>query len=321
MTKTITDKIDAVTLIPTERQCLKPACPKSVKIELTARCNFKCQFCATSQKLRKQGEMDRDFYCRAVREMREAGVEELGMFFLGESFLVKWLPEAIEYAKKDCGYPYVFITSNGALSTPEKVKACMDAGLDSLKWSYNYADEEQFEKISNVPRKNFHAMINNIKAAHKIREEGKYDCGLFASSIRYNGEQLVQMEKAVEDILPYVDEHYWLPLYSQSGLTKEAMEEIGATPVVGNFGRYGSPGTTHLCFALFCESRITYDGKMSMCCFNHNHEFDAGDMNTTSFMDCWWSSKYQTLRKAMLSGDLTGTACENCYSYDISGYS
>ena len=43
--------------------------------------------------------------------------------------------------------PYVFLTSNASMAFPEAVEACMKAGLDSLKWSMNAADEEQFEKI------------------------------------------------------------------------------------------------------------------------------------------------------------------------------
>ena len=43
--------------------------------------------------------MDEGFFRRIVREMREAGVEELGVFYLGESFLCPWLAEAIRYAK------------------------------------------------------------------------------------------------------------------------------------------------------------------------------------------------------------------------------
>ena len=77
-----------------------------------------------------------------LKEMREAGVEEIGLFYLGESFMVPWLPEAISYAKK-IGFPYVFLTTNGSLASENKVKECMASGLDSLKFSYNYSDGDQ----------------------------------------------------------------------------------------------------------------------------------------------------------------------------------
>ena len=43
---TITSRIDNITHIPEEYQQAKPPCPKSVKIELTGRCNYRCGFCA-----------------------------------------------------------------------------------------------------------------------------------------------------------------------------------------------------------------------------------------------------------------------------------
>ena len=128
----ITERIDAITGISIERRVTAPPCPKSCKIELTARCNFKCSFCATAKKLRDKGDMDWDFYVTLLKDLRQAGVEEIGVFYLGESFVLDWLPDAIR-AAKDEGFPYVFITTNGSLADADKVRACMEAGLDSMK--------------------------------------------------------------------------------------------------------------------------------------------------------------------------------------------
>src|SRR5690606_20621643 len=108
---TITERIDAITYIEPTRAAARAPVPRSVKIELTARCNFACAFCARSMRLRDQKDMDRGLFERLLREMREAGVEEIGVFYLGESFMVPWLPDAIAFAKHDCGYPYVFLTT------------------------------------------------------------------------------------------------------------------------------------------------------------------------------------------------------------------
>jgi molybdenum cofactor biosynthesis enzyme MoaA len=79
--------------------------------------------------------MDKSLYRRIIAEMRADGVEELGLFYLGESFLVKWLPEAIRDAK-EVGFPYVFLTTNGSLATAKRTAACFNAGLNSLKFSF-----------------------------------------------------------------------------------------------------------------------------------------------------------------------------------------
>jgi Radical SAM superfamily/Iron-sulfur cluster-binding domain len=289
----ITARIDAITQIPAAYRSETPPIPRSVKIELTARCDFNCFFCATAKKLRHRADIEQNFYNRIVREMREAGVEELGVFYLGESFLCHWLPEAIRYAKQECGYPYVFLTTNGRLATRERVTACMEAGLDSLKFSFNNADAEQFESVTRVPGREFATVVENIKAARLARDAGHLRCGLYASSIRYNGDQLKRMETAVAEILPYVDEHYWLPLYGQAGLTAGAG---GTVPVAGNPGRLEAMREPIPCWSIFTEGHVTYDGRLSACCFDHDGRFTMGDLTTTPFVKAWKSAPFQSLR-------------------------
>ena len=310
--RSITKRIDAITQIPTPFRRVDPPIPRSTKIELTARCDLNCFFCASHARLRKKADMSPEFYRRVVREMREDGVEELGVFYLGESMLCSWLPEAIRYAKEDCGYPYVFLTTNGRLATPERVRDCMDAGLDSLKFSFNNADAEQFHEVTGVRPADFHRIVNNLKAARKVREEGGYTCGIYASSIQYDGAQLSRMKKAVEEILPYVDEHYWLPLYGQAGLTSGAR---GTKPTAGNPGRVGALRPPLPCWALFTEGHITFDGHLSACCFDHDGRFHMGDLNKLSFRQAWHSEPFQALRKANLKRDVCGTSCEQCIAY------
>lgn len=310
----ITSRIDAVTRIPEKYLAAKLPAPRAVKIELTSQCNYRCGFCAHRLRMKDRGEMDRVFYERVVGEMVDAGVEELGMFYIGESFMCDWLPEAIAYAKKR-GIQYVFLTTNGSLATPERVRACMAAGLDSLKFSMNNADEEQFVQIAAVKAKLFRDAVENLKAAHRVRQEGGYKCGLYASSIQYDGDQQVKMLALVDEIRPFVDEHYWLPLYSMGSMTTQREEELGYRPIAGNQGRIGALREPLPCWSAFTEGHITHDGKLSACCFDAGDKWIMADLNAGSFMDGWNSAPFQALRAAHLRKDVTGTICESCVAY------
>jgi len=312
-TRSITERIDAITHISDMHRTVTPPIPRSVKIELTARCDLQCFFCASKNRLRKKSDIDWDFFKRVTQEMRAAGVEELGLFYLGESFLYPQLTDAIHWAKQDCGYPYVFLTTNGRRATPARVEACMKAGLDSLKFSFNSADGDQFHDITGVKPEEFRTIVENLKAARRIRDEGGYDCGIYASSILYDGEQLVKMKDAVAEILPFVDEHYWLPLYGQAGLTSG---EHGTTPVAGNPGRVGALRKPLPCWSLFTEGHISYDGRLSACCFDHDGRFHMGDLTTTPFAKAWHSAPFRKLRAANLRKNVEGTACEHCIAYE-----
>jgi hypothetical protein len=308
VTDTITSRIDAITKIsPQYRGTVLPA-PRSVKIELTANCNYKCKFCVKSIRP-DDGEMDRYLYSRLIREMRDAGVEELGVFYIGESFTCKWLPDAIREAKK-VGFPYVFLTTNGSAATPDRVEACMKAGLDSLKFSINFESPAKLKEVAQVKERYWADAINNLKTARYLRALGGYKTKIYASSIAFDGKQGEKMRTVIDEIRPHADEVYWLPLYGMGGAAKEA----GWKPQPGNPGRLDAMRDPLPCWSVATEGHITKDGLMSACCFGHGVEGDLimGDLKTDSFMSVWNSQKYQDLRAAHFKKDVTGTACENC---------
>ena len=315
----ITERIDRITLLTNDARSPAPPVPRSVKIELTARCDFQCFFCASAMRLRDKADIDPAFYRRILKQMRELGVEEIGLFYLGESFLCSWLPEAIHYAKHECGYPYVFLTTNGRMATPERMRECMEAGLDSLKFSFNFADAEQFAQVTGVRAADFAKVEGNIKAARAVRDEVErqtgHRCGLYASSIRYDDEQQARMVQAVERILPYVDEHYWLPLYSMGSMTTQREEELGYRPIAGNQGRLGALREPLPCWSAFTEGHITHEGKLSACCFDAGDKWVMADLREVPFMDGWNSETFVKLREAHLRKDVTGTICESCVAY------
>ena len=312
---TITERIDNITLIDEAHLGTIIPAPHSVKIELTGRCNFRCSYCARSMRLREQQDMDFELYRNIISDMRRSGVRELGLFYLGESFLYPKLVEAISYAK-EVGYEYVFLTTNGSIAWPEHVEACMRAGLDSLKFSLNYANEEQFTTLTNVKGKNFYRVIDNVRSAHSVRDRVLNDtghrCGLYASYIAYDDQQNQVMQPLLNDIEAYIDEVYALPLYNQASFVQSVVDDLGYTPVAGNLGRLDNIRTPLPCWACFTEGHVTWDGKLSACCFDHDGRFHMGDLTKHSFMDCWNSERFISLRKAHLQKNVAGTVCEKC---------
>lgn len=318
MTETITARIDAVTKIPATHLRADPPAPKAVKIEITGKCNYRCGFCALRMReVQPKHDMDMSLFRRITSEMRTAGVEEIGLFFLGESFSApEKLLEALQWVKGDLRFPYVFLTSNASLSDPEEVEALMASGLDSLKWSMNAADEQQFREVMQVSPKYFRKALRNVKEAHRIRNEKGYKTRLYASSIRYDGEQQSKMETMLaENVLPYVDQHYWLPLYSMGAVATQREHELGYRPTAGNQGRLGALREPLPCWSAFSEGHVTSDGFLSACCFDADNRFQMADLREVSFMEGWRSAAFTALREAHLTKDVTGTICEDCIAY------
>jgi radical SAM protein with 4Fe4S-binding SPASM domain len=257
--------------------------------------------------------MDFDFFCRIAEEMRSNGVCELGLFYLGESTLYKKLADAIRFAKTT-GFPYVFLTTNGRNANEDLIRDCAAAGLDSLKFSLNAGSRDQYSKSCGVDA--FDVVVENIVSARRaldcVKDITGHSCGLYVSSIYYDDNEPSRMEEVLDKLRPYIDEHYWLPLYGQAGLTVGAR---GTMPTAGNRGRLGALRDALPCWALFTEGHVTWDGKLTGCCFDHNDSFTFGNLNEMSFAEAWHSDSARLLRRANLDQNVSGTACEKCIAY------
>ena len=316
----ITKRIDNITHIQDVYKQAKPPCPKAVKIELTGRCNYRCGFCALRMRTcqpKPEDDMSLDFFKKITKDMFDNGVEEIGVFYLGESLMNPMLTvAAIDYLKHDLGMPYVFLTTNGSLASRPVLKALMAAGLDSLKFSINAADFDQFAEVMGVKPKLYKAALDAVANARAIRDAYGYTTKLYASSIKYDGEQQNRMEQLVEQFVePYTDEHYWLPLYSMGAVATQREAELGYRPTAGNQGRIGGLVKPLPCWSAFTEGHVRSDGLVSLCCFDADGRFQVGNLHEESWMDIWHNEKFTRIREAHLKVDLSGTVCAECVAY------
>ena len=116
----------------------------------------------------------------------------------------------------------------------------------------------------------------------EVEAETGHRCGIYASSIHYDGELHEKMEDAVNVMENHVDENYSLPLYGQVGLAAGAG---GTTPMASNVGWSGPMREPLLYWSVFTEGHITCDGKLTAGCFDHDGYFDMGDLNKKSVIE------------------------------------
>jgi len=315
----VTDRIDQVTLVTPAYHRADPPAPKSVKISVTERCNHSCGYCALRLRKHAPVSMSKEDYTRIVKEAAYFGVTEIAPFFMGEPTMLPWLGEAVKIAKDHV--PYVFLTSNGTYNGALVAYAdCFVAGLDSLKFSLNYATAEQYAEVTGCRKEFFRRLIDNIKAARDLRDRLKAPTKLWASAIQYDGEQAERMQEVIAEVEPYLDGHvYQLPLYSMASWATDRTKELGFKPTAGNQGRIGALRDPLPCWTCFTSAHvgITSTGRpyLSACCFDASGEWEMADLTKMSFAEAWNSEKIQELRKAHLAKDVTETICGRCLAY------
>ena len=98
--------------------------PKNALVELTNSCNHSCVFCFNPEMKRKTSHIDIKVFENFISKAAKEGLEEVGLYSTGEPFMTKNLDEYILLSKK-AGIKKVYITTNGALASLEKVIKCI----------------------------------------------------------------------------------------------------------------------------------------------------------------------------------------------------
>ena len=324
METTITGRIDNVSHIPAAYLKETVPCPPSVKVELCNTCNLACLMCGIGGRDNPGKEViDLKVFERFIGEFVKAGGEEVGLFFIGESTVSpKVLVEALKICKR-LGVQYTFLTSNFTLLNPMLAGELMEEGLDSLKASVNFESPEAFSEDTRTKGSLWGKALANLKACYELRNAKGYQTKIYASSILFDGEEQRDRMAAMlsEKVVPYVDEHYFLPCFSEmASVNKVEWEGKNWKVGAGNQGRADNRVSPLPCWSVFREAHVrlqkqpdgTVKHMMSMCCFGATPTFDAACLDDMSFMDAWNSLAYQELRAKHLSGDVRGTVCAQC---------
>jgi len=300
MTKTLQERKKAATLGKYKEV---PEFPREIFLDLTSFCNHACVFCA-NPKTKGKSTMGPEMVYRVLGEAFECGVRDLGLYATGESFLVKNLEDYVDFAKNKIGYEYLFITTNGALATPERVRPVLDAGLDSIKFSISAGTAATFKKIQG--RDDFYTVLDNLRWISKYRETSLNNYKIYVTMV-YTDETANEVNSLKELVSPYIDEWDPHPLNNQCG---NMPENNSLAEIKGRNPR--TRGKRNVCFQPFKGFTITPEGLVSACVLDYSRDLIVGDLTKSSLADIWAGPVYREFRRRHLTQDLTGLICHNC---------
>lgn len=110
----------------------------NINLEVTKRCNARCDFC---DYWKEKVTAELDDYVSVVRKLNPLSVSLTG----GEPLLREDLPQIIASLRRNFGFLFISLISNGWLLTPERGMKLWEAGLDELSISLDYLDERHDE--------------------------------------------------------------------------------------------------------------------------------------------------------------------------------
>jgi putative metalloenzyme radical SAM/SPASM domain maturase len=122
--------------------------PSKLFVELTTRCNLKCQMCVKQSQGNgiRQGDMSRETFLALVPAFPY--IESLVLNGIGETLLHPELEEFIRIAKKHMPQgSWVGFQSNGLLLDEQRALSLVEAGLDRICLSLDAVCPDMFRKI------------------------------------------------------------------------------------------------------------------------------------------------------------------------------
>lgn len=289
-----------------------PELPRSLNIELNSTCNQACIFCPFHGKYApnkpKPVSIAYDTVKHILEQAKRLGIgeKEVGFYLAGEAFLHKDLANIIRYAKK-LGFEYTFITSNGALASPEKMKDVLDAGLDSIRFSINAADRETYRIIHG--RDDFDKVVENIKYMSEYIRDNSLKVATSLSCVITK--KTLGIQEGVKNLFgEYVDDILFIPvMLNRLNYDKTFEEEYGLID-----DSQATINPEYVCPMLFDTMYINANLEVVPCCDAYDDNCVFYDLKQDfNLENAWKCNAYQKYRNIFLrNGDDKGTICEKC---------
>ncbi|MDR2043076.1 MAG: radical SAM protein [Clostridium sp.] len=289
----------------TELYRLEPPFPRTnFLMETSNACNHDCIFCAHRKMKRKVGFVKPELVKSVLEQAYALGTREVGFYATGEPFLVKELPAYIALAKQ-IGYSYVYLTSNGALATPDRVRAVVDAGLDSIKFSINAPERRMYEFIHG--HDDFDRVLGNLKYLSEYRKESPRRYKIFVTGIltRYTENM---RGKWFEVFGQFADEIVFKYVYNQGGYMPEIETLLKCESDTEEYRRCNLP---------FDAISVTYEGYLSVENADYENMLVVADLNKESLKDAWYGENMKKVRQAFLDDKMDGLICDGCVHHCI----
>ena len=287
--------------------------PITFSVEPTNFCNLECPECPSGlgSLTRPLGLLSFEKFKNVIDEI-QSHCFYIQLFFQGEPYINKELPEMIKYAQSK--NIYVSISTNGLLINEKKVEQILNSAPNKLIFSIDGLDEESYQNYR------VGGTFKDADVALRRLLQKKKDKKLNKPFVELQFIVMKQNEDQIEKVFEYGKE---------AGIDKVVLKTMQVSsyenaerflPENEEFRRYNvENGQVKMkgkmknhCFALWRTSVVTWDGKIVPCCFDKDAKYELGLLNGKSFNEIWHSEKYHKFRKAVLKNRSGIDMCTNC---------
>ncbi|MCX7748461.1 MAG: SPASM domain-containing protein [Clostridia bacterium] len=260
--------------------------PKYFVVETINACNASCIMCPMStREKRTVKSMDSMLFDKFADEVKLYAdwIESVCLNKDNEPTLDNGLAGKIRKLK-DAGIKHVTISTNAQLLTPVLIQSLIDSGLDDIKISLNALHKETYEKINKGL--DYNKVISNTLELIRQKKQFKWKLAICLRMV-VQDENQSEVEEWLDfwsEKLGTGDKAYALPKHSWGNQlfeeNKDKMRLFEKKPCV-------SPFSTML---------IDVEGRVCLCCIDHETKFFMGDFSKQSIKEIWTGENFNKVR-------------------------
>lgn len=290
--------------------------PASYSIEPTNHCNLKCPECPSGlgALTRPLGLLKFENFKNTVDQIRNTGFY-IQLFFQGEPYINKQLPQMIRYAREN--KIYVSISTNGHFITKKNVDTIVNNAPDKLIFSIDGLDEESYQNYR------VGGTFEQADAGLRALTRRKKELGIKIPFVELQFIVMKQNEHMLNEVLKYGEDTGVDKVVFKTMQISSYENALHFLPSQKKYRRYKiEDGEFRIknklknhCFALWRTSVITWDGRAVPCCFDKDANYELGMLNGkpgAGLKEIWKSEAYQSFRKKVLDNRRGVNICTNC---------
>tara|TARA_Y100001970_G_scaffold288366_1_gene415445 strand:+ start:6018 stop:7379 length:1362 start_codon:yes stop_codon:yes gene_type:complete len=278
--------------------------PLCIDLEVASVCDLACphcfrQFISTPDKI-----MKKDLAFKLIKQAAKMNVPSMKFNWRGEPLLNPHLPEIIDFAKRN-GVLETIINTNATKLDREMSKKIINSGLDLMIYSFDGGSKESYEKMrpGRFKKNNFDEVYKNIKNFSLLKNEMKSEFPRTKIQMVLTDDTFHEQDKyfslfrdIVDDVsvkqyterggkINDIGQKYLRAACSNENLEGKNENQSKLNIDTSSEFMKDSDGNIFVskgrlpCEQPYQRLLITYDGRVSMCCY------DWGSMHPVGYVD------------------------------------
>lgn len=254
--------------------------PRLVSVETTSRCNAECPFCPYNVKQRDKKNMDEDLFLKIIEDCREFPLEGIEPFLNGDPFVDPRIIPRLAHIKDRLPKTKIGLYTNGYGLIPKKIDELVKmGGLETLTVSLNTLDPVRYQRIMGFK---LEKTLDNMRYLSDPERRDKVAKKLVFRMTRLDDTSLAEQDQFIA-----------------------YCKERGVKPFLVGLFNYKGDIPSHLPVPAYgCEHierlDILSDGKVTLCCQDHEGQYSWGDVRTHSVLEVFRgkvASRYRDLHR------------------------